>query len=63
MPLASQTDVPATHSFSPLVLIDRLITLAEQADRAGMDAAAGHLVRLAFSVGDEAPAAVRACSP
>jgi hypothetical protein len=49
--------VPATHSFSPLVLIDRLITLAEQADRAGMDAAAGNLVRLAFSVGEEAPAA------
>jgi hypothetical protein len=59
MPLAPQTDMLATHSFSPLVLIDRLITLAEQADRAGMDAAAGHLVRLAFSVGDEVPAAGR----
>jgi hypothetical protein len=57
MPLAPQTDLAAAHAFSPLVLIDRLITLAEEADRAGMDAAAGHLVRLAFSVGDEAPAA------
>ncbi len=43
-------------SFSPLVLIDRLITLAEQADRAGMDGTAGCLVRLAFAVGEGAPA-------
>ncbi|HUC17880.1 MAG TPA: hypothetical protein VMA37_09360 [Acetobacteraceae bacterium] len=42
-------------SFSPLVLIDRLITLAEQADRAGMNGAAGCLVRLAFAVGEGPP--------
>lgn len=46
--------VPADR-FSPLVLIDQLIRLAEQADRAGMEAAAGRLLRLAYAVCDEAP--------
>ncbi|MGH7078905.1 MAG: hypothetical protein ACREFU_12505 [Acetobacteraceae bacterium] len=41
--------------FSPLVLIDRLIALAEQADRAGMAAAAGRLLRLAYVVCDDQP--------
>ncbi|HWA79986.1 MAG TPA: hypothetical protein VG848_06710 [Acetobacteraceae bacterium] len=50
MPLPTMRDL--CPSFSPLVLIDRLITLAEQADRAGMDGAAGCLVRLAFAVGE-----------
>ncbi len=56
MPPPALLDLPSSPSFSPLVLIDRLITLAEQADRAGMDKAAGHLVRLAFAVGEEPPA-------
>lgn len=55
MPLPPTFDHPASSSFSPLVLIDRLITLAEQADRAGMDSTAGDLVRLAFAVGEPAP--------
>jgi hypothetical protein len=55
MPPPAMLDLPSPPSFSPLVLIDRLITLAEQADRAGMDQAAGHLVRLAFAVGDDGP--------
>lgn len=37
---------------SPLVLSDRLITLAREADRAGCVAEAGDLVRLAHSVLD-----------
>ncbi len=37
---------------SPLVLSDRLLTLAEQADAAGYQAAARRLVGLAFSVLD-----------
>ena len=37
---------------SPLVLSDRLLTLAEEAYAAGYQAAAQRLVRLAFSVLD-----------
>ncbi|MGH7118515.1 MAG: hypothetical protein ACREFP_05950 [Acetobacteraceae bacterium] len=51
---SNQEGVPTDH-FSPLVLIDRLIALAEEADRAGMERAAGSLVRLAYAVCDEAP--------
>ena len=43
------------NRFSPLVLIDRLIALAEQADRAGMEATAGRLLRFAYAVCDETP--------
>lgn len=45
---------PATQ-FSPLVLADRLIALAEDADRAGLRKAAGRLVRLAERVCEERP--------
>jgi hypothetical protein len=55
MLLAPDPDLSLPSRFSPLVLIDRLISLAEQADRAGMDTAAGRLVRLAYAVCDEAP--------
>jgi hypothetical protein len=41
--------------FSELVLSDRLIALAKDADRAGYTDTAGHLVTLACSVFDEAP--------
>lgn len=51
---SSPDRAPLDH-FSPLVLIDRLIALAEEADRAGMESAAGRLVRLAYAVCDEAP--------
>lgn len=40
---------------SPLILSDRLITLAEAADRAGYTETAEQLVTLACSVFDEAP--------
>lgn len=46
--------VPAIQ-VSPLVLSDRLITLAQDADRAGYVDAARHLVDLAHSVFDETP--------
>lgn len=52
---APDQDCSAPPRFSPLVLIDRLISLAEQADRAGMDSVAGRLVQLACTVGDETP--------
>lgn len=41
---------------SPLVLADRLISLAQDADRAGYVAAASNLVALALAVFDETPA-------
>lgn len=40
-------------AMSPLVLSDRLLTLAEQAERAGYVVAAHALVELAFTVLDE----------
>jgi hypothetical protein len=39
---------------SPLILSDRLITLAIDADRAGLTGTAGRLVKLACAVLDEA---------
>jgi len=45
----------AASQVSPLVLSDRLITLAQAADRAGYTETAEHLVELACSVLDEAP--------
>lgn len=42
--------------FSPLLLSDRLIALAQAADHAGYTGAAERLVTLAFAVLDEAPA-------
>lgn len=45
----------AVTQVSPLVLSDRLISLAQAADRAGYIETAEHLVELACSVFDEAP--------
>lgn len=41
--------------FSPLMLADRLISLAEDADRSGHRDAASTLVNLAYSVLDDGP--------
>lgn len=50
----------STPNISPLVIADRLITLAQDADRAGMQAAASRLIDLAYAVFDEgAPASFR----
>jgi hypothetical protein len=40
---------------SPLVLVDRLLSLAQDADRAGFQKPAERLLRLAFSVCGEKP--------
>ena len=40
---------------SPLILADRLISLAQEADRAGHVGTASQLVRLAHTVFDEKP--------
>lgn len=45
----------ASAQISPLVLADRLIALAEDADRAGLRRAAGRIIRLAERVCDERP--------
>lgn len=45
----------SSGSTSPMVLSDRLITLAQAADRAGYTATAERLVDLACTVFDEAP--------
>ena len=39
--------------FSPLVLADRLITLAQEADRAGYAASASRLIGLVYAVLDD----------
>ena len=48
----------AANPVSPLILSDRLIALAQAADRAGFTATADQLVTLACSVFDEAPTPV-----
>jgi hypothetical protein len=52
---ATHIAAEAKPPFSPLVLSDRLIALAEDADRAGYMGTTEHLVTLACSVFDEAP--------
>ncbi len=44
---------PARDGFSPLVLVDRLISLAQETDRAGHRRVASGLVALAHAVCDE----------
>ena len=53
-PFTTQPSV-AAPPVSPLVLSDRLITLARDADRAGFTGTADRLVRLAYAVFDEPP--------
>ena len=48
------TETVHAPDVSPLVLSDRLITLAKDADRAGYVRTAEHLISLACSVFDEA---------
>ncbi len=49
------SDIAACH-VSPLMLADQLLTLAKDADRAGMRRPAEQLLFLAFAVYDEKPA-------
>lgn len=50
---------PAIAAISPLVLSDRLLSLAEDADRAGFRGAAEHLLDLASDVLDPRAATPR----
>ena len=45
--------LPTGPAVSPLMLADRLITLAQDAERAGYPDAASHLVTLVYSVLDD----------
>ena len=54
IPLGNAT-VPSVAVISPLVLSDRLLSLAEDADRAGFRGAAEHLLGLASDVLDPFP--------
>ena len=53
MAYISQIVPPEHAAFSPLMLSDRLLTLAEDADRAGFRLTAEHLLTLAEDVLDE----------
>lgn len=55
MPHAITGQFAGASPVSPLVLSDRLISLAEAADRAGYIETAEQLVELACSVFDETP--------
>ena len=46
---------PASVTMSPLLLADRLITLAKDADRSGFVVTADQLVRLAYAIWDGTP--------
>ncbi len=46
--------------FSPLVLADRLISLAQEADRAGYPTSASRLIGLVYAVLDDEGAAIAA---
>lgn len=52
---ASAVTPQSDRKVSPLVLSDRLLTLAQDAERAGFPLSAGHLVSLAHAVFDEIP--------
>lgn len=51
--LQVQTPTANMSAASPLILCDRLISLAQEADRAGHIETATHLIELAYSVFDE----------
>jgi hypothetical protein len=55
MNLHSASGLLRASAVSPLVLSDRLISLAQDADRAGYTGTAEQLVSLACAVFDEAP--------
>jgi hypothetical protein len=52
MPNLHEAPRPAT---SPLMLADRLISLAQEADRAGYTLSASRLVTLVYAMFDETP--------
>jgi hypothetical protein len=48
---------PQRCAVSPLVIADRLLTLAQDADGAGLHRSADSLLRMAFEMCDERPTA------
>lgn len=52
----NMSETAARQRVSPLVLADRLLALAQDADRAGFIGTAQHLLSLAHTVFDEKPA-------
>ncbi len=50
-----QSPTPRPPTVSPLILADRLISLAREADRAGYTDSASRLVGMALAVFDETP--------
>ena len=55
MTYISQIELQPVPPVSPLLISDRLLTLAQQADDAGYAKAARRLLRLAITVLDEPP--------
>jgi hypothetical protein len=59
MPNLQTLDILATSgtgaAISPLILADRLLTLAQDADRAGFAKPAERMLRLAYAVWNEKP--------
>ncbi len=56
--ITTQNDT-SLASLSPMIIADRLITLAQQADRAGYRDTASSLVNLMYSVLDKPHPAIR----
>ena len=57
--MLSTSEFAAHATVSPLMLADRLLTLAGDAERAGLHRPAERLLRLAYAVYDEKPAHAR----
>ena len=53
--MLSSSEIPHTMTVSPLMLADRILSLAEDAERAGLHRPAERLLRLAYAVYDEKP--------
>jgi len=53
--LQSLAGAALLETMSPLVLADRLLTLAQDAERAGFARPAARMLRLAYAVWDEKP--------
>ncbi len=53
--LSVHASTDATACVSPLMLADRLLSLAQDADRAGMAKPAQRLLKLAYAVCNEKP--------
>jgi len=55
MPTLEKTESTRFNQVSPLVIADRLLSLAQDADRAGFTRPAERLLRMAYAVCDEKP--------